>query len=89
MKNQTIRAIAVLTAFSASPVFAETLAVQCGKLFDSASGRMTDPKTIVVESARIKQVLDGITTVSGAKVIDLGSMSCSPGFIDLHVHLSD
>lgn len=68
---------------------AETLALQCGKLFDSASGRMTGPKTVVVEGSRITQVLDGHGTVAGARSIDLGNMSCSPGFIDLHVHLTE
>lgn len=89
MNRITPIATALIALFSAHSASAEVIAVQCGKLFDSASGRMTGPKTIVVEGSRIKQVLDGITTVSDAKIIDLGSMSCSPGFIDLHVHLSD
>jgi imidazolonepropionase-like amidohydrolase len=89
MNRLTPIAVALVTLFSTQSASAELLAVQCGKLFDSASGRMTGPKTIVVEGSRIKQVLDGITTVSDAKVVDLGNMSCSPGFIDLHVHLSD
>jgi len=87
MKKTSYRALAVLGIFSAPAVFAESTAIQCGKLFDSASGRMTGPKTIVVEGSRINQVLDGITAVPGAKIVDLSSMSCSPGFIDLHVHL--
>jgi len=89
MNRLTPIAVALVTLFSSHSASAELIAVQCGKLFDSASGRMTGPKTIVVEGSRIKQVLDGITTVSDAMIVDLGSMSCSPGFIDLHVHLSD
>jgi imidazolonepropionase-like amidohydrolase len=87
MKRLTPIAVALVTLFSTQSASAELIAVQCGKLFDSASGRMSGPKTIVVEGSRIKQVLDGITTVSDARIVDLGSMSCSPGFIDLHVHL--
>jgi imidazolonepropionase-like amidohydrolase len=89
MKKTSYRALAVLSIFAAPAVFAESTAIQCGKLFDSATGRMTGPKTIVVEGSRINQVLDGITAVPGAKIVDLSNMSCSPGFIDLHVHLSD
>jgi len=87
MKKTSYRALAVLSIFATPAVFAESTAIQCGKLFDSATGRMTGPKTIVVEGSRINQVLDGITAVPGAKVVDLSNMSCSPGFIDLHVHL--
>ena len=89
MKKTSYRALAVLGIFAAPAVFAESTAIQCGKLFDSATGRMTGPKTIVVEGSRINQVLDGIMAVPGAKIVDLSNMSCSPGFIDLHVHLSD
>ncbi|HWS40114.1 MAG TPA: amidohydrolase family protein [Arenimonas sp.] len=67
--------------------FAETTAIQCGKLFDSASAKMLGAKTIVVEGNKISQILDGASTVANAKIINLSSQTCSPGFIDLHVHL--
>ena len=89
MHRTHLLAIAVLTALAVTAAGAETLAVHCGKLFDSASGRMTGPKTIVVDGQRISKVLDGHAAVPGARSIDLAGMSCSPGFIDLHVHLSD
>ena len=66
---------------------AATQALQCGKLFDSASGRMNGASTIVVENNKISQVLPGAVSVPGATVVDLRSLTCSPGFIDLHVHL--
>lgn len=66
---------------------AETSAIQCGKLFDSASATMQGAKTIIVVDNKITQVLDGASTVPDAKVIDLRSQTCSPGFIDMHVHL--
>lgn len=89
MHRTHLSVLAVLTVLAAPAASAETLAVHCGKLFDSASGRMTGPKTIVVDGARITQVLDGHAPVAGARSINLAGMSCSPGFIDLHVHLSD
>ena len=66
---------------------AEPTAIQCGKLFDSASASMRGASTIVIEDNKISQVLDGHTTVANAKLIDLRSQTCSPGFIDMHVHL--
>ncbi len=71
MNRITPIATALIALFSAHSASADVIAVQCGKLFDSASGRMTGPKTIVVEGSRIKQVLDGITTVSDAKIAGL------------------
>ncbi|MBP7891307.1 MAG: hypothetical protein KAZ58_00210, partial [Arenimonas sp.] len=44
-------------------VMAATQALQCGKLFDSASGRMNGASTIVVENNKISQVLPGTVSV--------------------------
>jgi imidazolonepropionase-like amidohydrolase len=66
---------------------AETTAIQCGQLFDSASAKMLGAKTIVVEGNKISQILDGAATVPNAKIVNLSTQTCSPGFIDLHVHL--
>ncbi len=67
---------------------AETTAIQCGQLFDSASAKMLGAKTIVIEGNKISQILDGASTVPNAKIVNLSSQTCSPGFIDLHVHLA-
>jgi imidazolonepropionase-like amidohydrolase len=66
---------------------AETTAIQCGQLFDSATAKMLGAKTIVVEGNKISQILDGASTVPNAKIVNLSTQTCSPGFIDLHVHL--
>lgn len=82
-------ALFTLTAFASFNAQAETHALQCGKLFDSASAKMLDAKTIIVVDNKITQVLDGASTVPNAKIVNLSTHTCSPGFIDLHVHLSD
>ncbi|MBP6533874.1 MAG: amidohydrolase family protein [Arenimonas sp.] len=87
MKPSPIRVMAVLSVLGAAPAMAETIALQCGKVFDSASAQMLGAKTIVIDNNRISQVLNGISAVPGAKTVDLSSQTCSPGFIDLHVHL--
>ncbi len=86
MNRQRLLAFAVIAALS-GPAAAETLALQCGKLFDSANARMLGTKTIVVADGKVREILDGAATVADAKRIDLSSHTCSPGFIDLHVHL--
>ena len=42
---------------------AATQALQCGKLFDSASGRMNGASTVVVENNKISQILPGAVNV--------------------------
>jgi imidazolonepropionase-like amidohydrolase len=86
MNRPRLLAFAVIAALS-GPAAAETVALQCGKLFDSANARMLGAKTIVVANGKVREILDGAATVADAKSIDLRSHTCSPGFIDLHVHL--
>lgn len=86
MNRPRLLAFAVIAALS-GPATAETMALQCGKLFDSANARMLGAKTIVVADGKVREILDGAATVADAKRIDLSSHTCSPGFIDLHVHL--
>jgi len=71
----------------ALPAHAATTAVQCGDLFDAASGRLVGPSTVIVQDDRVQTVRSGRVEVAGATVIDLGAHTCSPGWIDLHVHV--
>jgi len=66
---------------------AETLALHCGQLFDSASGRNQADRTVVVAEGKVREVRAGMDAVPGARSIDLSGHTCSPGWIDLHVHL--
>ncbi len=87
MKKTSMTALFTLATCASFSVQAETHALQCGKLFDSASAKMLGAKTIVVEANKITQILDGASTVPNAKIVNLSTQTCSPGFIDLHVHL--
>jgi imidazolonepropionase-like amidohydrolase len=87
MNKLSLAALITLSASVPVSVQAETYALQCGKLFDSANATMLGAKTIVVENNKISQIVDGAASVANAKTVNLGSQTCSPGFIDLHVHL--
>ena len=66
---------------------ADILALHCGQLFDSASGRNQASQTVVVADGKVREVRAGAGPVQGARSIDLSGHTCSPGWIDLHVHL--
>lgn len=83
-------AVAVLIALAAplKVQAAEPVALHCGKLFDSRSGRVLEDRTVVVRDGKVAEVLQGHADVPGTSVIDLSDHTCTPGWTDLHVHLA-
>ncbi len=81
--------LAVLIAAALPVQAADLKALQCGNVFDSKSAKLIGPQTIIVEKNTVKSLSPGKLAVDGAQIIDLSQMTCMPGFIDMHVHLSD
>ena len=83
-------AVALLAAMAApaSVAAAEPIALHCGKLFDARSGKLLDDRTVVVREGKIAEVIAGHADVQGTKAVDLSGHTCTPGWTDLHVHLS-
>jgi len=69
---------------------AQVTAIHCGHLLDVLAGKMLGATTIIVEGKRIREVVAGSKSPSGAAAeIDLLDETCLPGLIDSHTHLSD
>ena len=85
MLKPLIAAVAGLLATSA---YAETYAIQAGRLIVDAAKPARGPSTIIVENGRIARIEDGATAPAGAIVIDQRNRTVMPGMIDVHVHLT-
>jgi len=79
---------AVLIAAALPAQAADLKALQCGNVFDSKTAKLIGPQTIIIEKNTIKSLNPGKVLVDGAQIVDLTQMTCMPGFIDMHVHLS-
>ena len=76
------------TAATAADV-AESTVLHCPRLVDVDAGKLLGDTTVVIEGTRIKEVRNGHADVAGAKAIELHDVTCLPGLIDSHVHLTD
>jgi imidazolonepropionase-like amidohydrolase len=89
----TLFATAVTAVTLAGPVGAadapEPVALHCPRLIDVDAGKLLGETTIVIEGTRIKEVRGGHIDVAGARPIELHDVTCMPGLIDSHVHLTD
>jgi len=78
----------LLLASTPAVLAADATAIRCGSLFDATSGKLLGVHTVLVSGERIESVTAGDVVPDGAKRIDLGTRTCLPGLIDLHVHLT-
>ncbi|WP_298765496.1 amidohydrolase family protein [uncultured Polaribacter sp.] len=65
----------------------QTTYILCGKLVDTASGKISSKKTIFVKENKILAVKDGYIMPKGGNLIDLRDKVVMPGLIDFHVHI--
>ena len=58
------------------------------RIFDGVSDTLIDNQDVLIEDGKFSQLAAGITVPEGAQVIDAGGRVMTPGFIDMHYHLS-
>jgi len=87
--------VSVLLACVAAPAGAAdatsargTQVLHCGHVFDAGSGRMLGESSLLIEGERIRALSSGFSTPAGASVVDLKALTCLPGLIDTHTHIT-
>ena len=63
-------------------------ALHCGHLVDTVAGTVRGESTVLVSAGRITAVQEGNQVPEGATPVELGTMTCLPGLIDSHTHLT-
>ena len=71
-----------------TPPIPESTLVRNVRIIDGSGGPATDPRDILIEGGRIKQIAPpGALSSRGVRVIDAAGRFVMPGLIDLHAHL--
>jgi imidazolonepropionase-like amidohydrolase len=85
---RTAVGLSIAAALATGAARAETTVVRAARLFDG-TGAVLSPATVIVEGKRIAAVGESLPVPAGARVIELGDATLTPGLIDLHTHLTD
>src|SRR4029078_8061978 len=64
------------------------IALKAARLFDGKSKTLTTNGVVIVQGSTIPDAGSNLPIPSGARVIDLGDATLSPGFMDAHPHLT-
>ncbi|WP_428028207.1 amidohydrolase family protein [Altererythrobacter sp.] len=82
-------ALASAGLFLSTPVAANSLYVETGRLLDVENGAVLTGQCVLIEGERIARVEPCNDTPEGAEKVDWSAYTVLPGLIDLHTHLSD
>lgn len=87
MRATFLTFLVTLWATGSAASEAPPVAVLCGRLIDGTGVGAVEETVVVIRGERIAAVGPRSLVPEGAQVIDLGSSTCLPGFVDAHAHL--
>ncbi len=89
MNTLFVRCWPLLLLFSSSLASAGGTWLQCGNVVDVEQGRIDGAATLIIEDGVIAEIRSGIQTPDqGIETIDLSHLTCLPGLMDMHTHLT-
>src|SRR6266705_5657149 len=65
-----------------------TIVLKAARMFDGKSNSLVQNGVVIVQGNKIADVGSNLPAPDGARVIDLGDATLSPGFMDAHTHLT-
>jgi imidazolonepropionase-like amidohydrolase len=65
-----------------------TVAIKAARMFDGKSKGLVTNGVVVVQGDKIVDVGSNLVIPAGTRIIDLGDVTLSPGFMDAHTHLT-
>jgi imidazolonepropionase-like amidohydrolase len=82
--------VVTFATLGTSPVSAASTWLRCGAVLDVVDGKMLGEHTLVIEQGRIAEIKKGHPRASGEHIteVDLADLTCLPGLMDMHTHLS-
>ncbi len=83
----TVIAVVLVSAIAASAAD-QTVVLKAARMFDGKSKSLIPNGVVVVQGDKIVDVGSNLAGPAGAKMIDLGDATLSPGFMDAHTHLT-
>ncbi|MFW5816793.1 MAG: amidohydrolase family protein, partial [Wenzhouxiangella sp.] len=73
----------------AGTVLADQTWLRCGALVDVDEGRTLGAHTVVVDNGEIRAIRSGAPEAPGdVEVLDLSELTCLPGLMDMHTHIT-
>src|SRR6058998_2427178 len=79
----------ILFSFAVSARAADqTIVLKAARMFDGKSKALVQNGVVIVQGDKIVDVGNNLSVPDGARVIDLGDATLSPGFMDAHTHLT-
>jgi imidazolonepropionase-like amidohydrolase len=82
-----MRKLIALLSFLALSAHAQTIAIKAARMIDGTGAAPIANAVVIIEGDTIKAAGSNLAIPANAKVIDLGSATILPGFIDAHTHL--
>src|SRR5438477_9194021 len=66
----------------------ELIALNAARMFDGKSRALVQNAAVIVQGDKIVDVGSNLPVPDGARLVDLGDATLSPGFMDAHTHLT-
>src|SRR5436190_13518941 len=80
--------VTILFSAAAAGAADQTVVLKAARMFDGKSETLVQNGVVIVQGDKIVDVGSNLPVPAGAKVIDLGDVTLSPGFMDAHTHLT-